>query len=61
MDMAMTAKVGDIVRLKSGGPLLTVIGTQNGMAMVAWFDNGEMKTNKDEWLPIESLELESVR
>lgn len=40
-------KAGDVVRLKSGGPTMTVTGF-NAMAanrvMVAWFDDKELRT-----------------
>jgi uncharacterized protein YodC (DUF2158 family) len=54
-------KVGDIVRLKSGSPTMTVTelkpwnGTQT--AWCAWFEAAE--ANKGSW-PVDSLELAGI-
>ena len=55
----MAFKVGDIVKLKSGGPLMTVTnpnGTVNGVAVVscAWFDHAKPCANL---FPPDSLEI----
>ncbi len=34
-------KEGDVVRLKSGGPLMTVIGNEREGCRCAWFDKNE--------------------
>ena len=39
----MPFKPGDIVILKSGGPFMTVISTDNGKVKCTWFD--EKNTN----------------
>lgn len=42
----MTYKVGDTVRMKSGGPLMTVeiVLRPSGSLSFAWFDGAEKKT-----------------
>jgi uncharacterized protein YodC (DUF2158 family) len=54
----MALKVGDTVRLKSGGPLMTVtiLGERDGSPMVecAWFEKTESKTAE---FPPDSLEV----
>jgi uncharacterized protein YodC (DUF2158 family) len=53
-------KIGQIVRLKSGGPKMTVgfIDHNNGMCRCQWFTEGKLEKGD---LPHESLEnLESV-
>jgi uncharacterized protein YodC (DUF2158 family) len=44
----MTFKVGDLVRLKSGGPLMTVsnVGTAGGQLAVwcVWFEKDDQKS-----------------
>ncbi|MCB2191787.1 MAG: DUF2158 domain-containing protein [Deltaproteobacteria bacterium] len=51
-----TFKAGDIVRLKSGGPKMTVrsIDTNHGLIYCQWFDNKKMF--QESFVP-ESLEL----
>jgi uncharacterized protein YodC (DUF2158 family) len=34
-------KKGDTVRLKSGGPLMTVTNAEKGRVWVSWFDKSE--------------------
>ncbi|MBE9584608.1 DUF2158 domain-containing protein [Mucilaginibacter sp. JRF] len=36
--MEKIIKVGDVVRLKSGSPQMTVIAISNNYATVSWFD-----------------------
>jgi uncharacterized protein YodC (DUF2158 family) len=55
----MAFKVGDVVKLKSGGPLMTVTNpncTVNGVAAVscAWFDQAKPCANL---FPPDSLEI----
>jgi len=55
----MTFKVGDVVKLKSGGPLMTVANpnaTAGGHAVIGctWFDG---KTPHAEMFPAETLEI----
>ncbi len=40
-------KVGDVVRLKSGGPLMTIAGKQadTGDWVMVWFAQEELKTD----------------
>jgi uncharacterized protein YodC (DUF2158 family) len=46
--MATTLKIGDVVRLKSGGPQMTVdqLGTREGQEIVrcVWFEGTSKKT-----------------
>lgn len=53
-------KVGDVVRLASGGPEMTVIKADSGEASCAWF----LKDDEGEWagplasdFPVEALVL----
>lgn len=54
-------KVGDTVRMKSGGPLMTITGVENkeGRQMVwcSWFDNTG-KESKGYW-PAAAVEADS--
>lgn len=45
-------KVGDIVRLKSGGPMMTITGTSFSNFMCTWFVNGKESSTS---FPAESL------
>lgn len=36
-------KKGDVVKLKSGGPKMTVRGTTSGLWICSWFSGEEMK------------------
>lgn len=48
-------KIGDVVRLKSGGPKLTVQSdVEVGTVACAWFDNGDIKTTR---LKVDSLKI----
>ena len=38
-----TFEVGDVVQLKSGGPIMTVSSTEGSHLFCEWFDNGEAK------------------
>jgi uncharacterized protein YodC (DUF2158 family) len=39
-----TPKAGDVVRLKSGGPLMTVLATSDEQVWTQWFDaNGSLR------------------
>ena len=50
-------KVGDTVRLKSGGPLMTVsVLLENARTVCNWFDNNELKTAT---FSDDSIEIES--
>lgn len=45
--MANDLKPGDVVRLKSGGPSITITGRDAAIAgkvIVAWFDGRELRT-----------------
>ncbi|MGK8177364.1 DUF2158 domain-containing protein [Aeromonas dhakensis] len=35
-------KIGDVVRLKSGGPMMTVNGFVNGKPLCCWFVQGQV-------------------
>lgn len=47
-------KIGDVVKLKSGGPNMTVMKISSGYAICHWFD--QSKACKDSFA-IESLEI----
>ncbi len=49
----MDLKVGDTVRLKSGGPLMTVMKVSEGEVWTCWFD-GIKKENRGSY-PAETL------
>ena len=52
--MADEIKTGDVVRLKSGGPKMTVQGDTYGMLLCSWFVNDQEK--RASFTP-ESLEI----
>jgi uncharacterized protein YodC (DUF2158 family) len=53
----MTFKVGETVRLKSGGPLMTVVEARSdGTIFVSWFNKDEDK--KSDHFPADSLEAD---
>lgn len=55
--MAETFKPGDIVRLKSGGPVMTVLHTDGRSASVGWFVGAELKfQGGQDPLPFDALE-----
>lgn len=39
--MAQEFKIGDVVQLKSGGPIMTIANTKldNGQVLATWFDD----------------------
>lgn len=37
----MELKIGDVVVLKSGGPLMTIINIENNKAICSWFDKNK--------------------
>ena len=49
------SKVGDVVRLKSGGPRMTIANTASNPAgiLCTWFDQAEVKSSR---FPPEALE-----
>ena len=47
---------GDRVRLKSGGPLMTVAEVSGTSVMCVWFDRTDAK--HDEWFDIDLLMVE---
>lgn len=49
----MDIKPGDVVQLKSGGPLMTVVEISNGEAFCIWFSSAEELQR--ERFPITSL------
>ncbi|HUZ74556.1 MAG TPA: DUF2158 domain-containing protein [Stellaceae bacterium] len=57
--MADTFKLGDVVRLKSGGPAMTVVGLVGGGGVcVAWFDGTTLMrhTSGPDMFPHDALE-----
>ena len=52
----MKFNIGDTVRLKSGGPLMTIESEINGRFWCSWFD--EKKQFKKETFPPETLEAD---
>jgi uncharacterized protein YodC (DUF2158 family) len=58
--MSDDLRVGDVVKLKSGGPPMTLVGIYGGtFADVVWFDNAGIlrRLNKEEgYIPITFLE-----
>jgi uncharacterized protein YodC (DUF2158 family) len=51
----MNCKVGDTVRLKSGGPLMTVVELEGERAKCQWFDENKPM---GQFFVIASLEVE---
>ena len=51
----MELKVGDTVRLKSGGPLMTIESIEDNRAFCNWFSNDELKNGT---FNVETLEKE---
>ena len=49
-------KVGDVVKLKSGGPKMTIANTKSNPAgiLCTWFDEAEVKSSR---FPAKALEL----
>jgi uncharacterized protein YodC (DUF2158 family) len=37
-------KAGDVVRLKSGGPLMTVVEIEEGYAFCQWFNDKKLES-----------------
>lgn len=46
-------KVGDVVQLKSGGPVMTITYIDGGKAVCEWFDNN---TPASSTYPVEAIE-----
>jgi uncharacterized protein YodC (DUF2158 family) len=53
----MNFKKGDTVRLKSGGPLMTVVETKGNQLLCQWFDKNEALQSR--LFDVESLDNES--
>jgi uncharacterized protein YodC (DUF2158 family) len=51
----MAFKVGDIVKLKSGGPRMTVVDATPETIYVAWFPGTQSESRAD--FPAEALEI----
>jgi len=49
----MSPKVGDVVRLKSGGPAMTVTSAKEGRVFCAWFEGTK---NDSAFFPEAALE-----
>jgi uncharacterized protein YodC (DUF2158 family) len=55
--MADALKIGDVVKLKSGGIPMTVVGIMGGNAALAWFTGGTLvQTDADKLMPVDALE-----
>lgn len=54
---AQETRVGDVVRLKSGGPPMTVEGFDSGSVRVVWIDDRQ-QTHR-ETFPPEALQTEN--
>jgi uncharacterized protein YodC (DUF2158 family) len=52
--MEQIFKVGDVVRLKSGSPQMTVIAISNNYATVSWFDEN---VRRETLLLLETLKV----
>jgi uncharacterized protein YodC (DUF2158 family) len=53
-----TFKVGDVVRLKSGSPQMTVTEARDGQVWTAWFIGAESKTG---YFPAAAVEAPPAR
>ena len=55
-------KIGDVVQVISGGPLMTVAGVSNNpnIVQVAWFDGGELNTGSFRGVELRIWRLEEV-
>jgi uncharacterized protein YodC (DUF2158 family) len=42
---------GDVVRLKSGGPAMTIDGIENGHCVCLWFGNDNMELQRRHIMP----------
>jgi uncharacterized protein YodC (DUF2158 family) len=53
MEVEMSAKVGDVVRLKSGGPRMVVTNAapDGHMIWVAWYDDAKNEIRRDNFPP----------
>ena len=53
LDAAETFKPGDVVKLKSGGPKMTVTATDLLYAYCAWFHDGEARSSAFPFVALE--------
>ena len=53
--MSPTPTIGDLIRLKSGGPLITVVHVAQKTIKAVWFPNDS--SPQEAWLPIDSIVL----
>jgi len=42
----MNFKIGDVVKLNSGGPYMTIIGIENEFAKCQWFEGVSIKESR---------------
>jgi uncharacterized protein YodC (DUF2158 family) len=60
--MAKTnVKVGDVVKLKTGGPLMTVAQVDKGRATCLWFEGGPINWSPNSVFGVDLAALEKVR
>lgn len=52
-----TFKGGDVVQLKSGGPIMTIKWVEGNEALCQWFDKSDIKQHK---FSLEQLNLNSA-